>query len=380
MGGFILGIVVGVVINIVTALFSRDKALQILPWLLFYIFLHGTYVLLGTTEGGQQLVMISRGWPSYIIAALIALLVWAFIRHSVERLDYATRGEKLSNDRKTGPIALPQSHNLRPLVAEDSFLTEIPFNTGTGRPIPRFDQIPPTRQSNRYNKLAEFATETIIKAKEGFDRGSPYADYHTIDAKKPTSDEERQQFLAEVLQYYIIDQIDEYQCDYEADVSMPGSGDKAVYKKGNPPPDPVKITQKEFLTAIFANRPSQFTISSRFYPSRRGYWISKGTTITIDNKAPSPNRLNYAFKLHNPNTYLLSFAVTDFTMGIATGLPDGYVSDPLINPNSVLRYRFIIKWHFEYYRRPDTDSVEQEQYTKWAQVLFSSLKADLAEQ
>jgi|KBSSwiStaDraftv2_1062776.scaffolds.fasta_scaffold719542_1 hypothetical protein len=83
MGTFVLGVVVGVVINLVTALFSRHKALQLLPWLLFYIFLHAAYVTFGEA--------------TYVAAGLVALIVWKLIIYQVDKLALftATRDDPL---------------------------------------------------------------------------------------------------------------------------------------------------------------------------------------------------------------------------------------------------------------------------------------------
>jgi hypothetical protein len=77
MSGFILGIAVGIVINLVTALFSRDKALKLLPWLLLYIMMHGSAVLLNA-DFMKGIVMEEvkqfkpYGWLSYAIVILLS--------------------------------------------------------------------------------------------------------------------------------------------------------------------------------------------------------------------------------------------------------------------------------------------------------------------
>lgn len=44
MAGFVFGVVVAAAVNIVTALFSRETGLVILPWLMLYVLVHGTAV------------------------------------------------------------------------------------------------------------------------------------------------------------------------------------------------------------------------------------------------------------------------------------------------------------------------------------------------
>jgi len=66
MDAFILGVVVGVLINLVTALFSRRHGLQLIPWLCLYIAIHGTYVMLTSTSVTAQAMKVANKYPPVI--------------------------------------------------------------------------------------------------------------------------------------------------------------------------------------------------------------------------------------------------------------------------------------------------------------------------
>jgi hypothetical protein len=96
MGTFVFGMVVGVVINLITALFSRRHAVQLLPWLCFYMAVHGMYVGLQTEIAwGIEMKIAQKSWLSYIAvmvtAALLAGFYWRAVNVAVDKLDKATK-------------------------------------------------------------------------------------------------------------------------------------------------------------------------------------------------------------------------------------------------------------------------------------------------
>jgi hypothetical protein len=108
---FIFGAVVSAVINIVTALLNRDRGLQLLPLMLFYILCHGTYVLADTFGKGWLIVMARRSdvWTSYVIvmviAAVLAGLYWKTVRAAAAALDRSTSHSVATYARPTAKEA-----------------------------------------------------------------------------------------------------------------------------------------------------------------------------------------------------------------------------------------------------------------------------------
>jgi len=93
--GFILGIVVSALVNILTGLFNRERGLRLIPWMMLYVAIHGSYVLLEMNRD----FMIGQarrfpGWQSYLVvaavAAILAVLYWKAVNAAVAVLDKAT--------------------------------------------------------------------------------------------------------------------------------------------------------------------------------------------------------------------------------------------------------------------------------------------------
>jgi hypothetical protein len=99
VSGFVFGVVVGVVTNLVTALFSRAKALRVLPWLLFYILAHGTVVALQSDPAWRVTMAFAKRFSnetilSYLIvmavAASLSALYLKAARFAVSHLENHT--------------------------------------------------------------------------------------------------------------------------------------------------------------------------------------------------------------------------------------------------------------------------------------------------
>jgi hypothetical protein len=172
VSGFILGVVIGVLINLITALFSRDKALALIPWLLLYIFIHGAYVLL---NGGPVSVFAanmarkySTNWSYPIVmmmGAILTGLAWRGINSATAKLEQATEARPavaLSTDPKVvsdkiqdqkpipSPPKITESRGDQPdaaqnknkatidrsvIIGSNSPLTNSPITTGDNSPI-----------------------------------------------------------------------------------------------------------------------------------------------------------------------------------------------------------------------------------------------------
>jgi hypothetical protein len=97
MATLIFGIVVGVVINLITAFFSRKHARQLLPWLLLYIGIHGFAVLLNYDPvkiWGMAIARSNSPWKTYpvviIAVSILASIYWWSVNAAVHKLDKAT--------------------------------------------------------------------------------------------------------------------------------------------------------------------------------------------------------------------------------------------------------------------------------------------------
>jgi len=167
---FALGIVVGIVINLVTALFSRRKALALLPWLLLYIGIHGAYVFL--TGNGREFIVKHNQWWIYLIVVVIALLFWKTIIAVVNKIDTATapaqRGLKMV-------IALTMINQERDLTASADGARIGIFNDSSSvlkgiNQILRFPELKSAEVPNKYKSRARIAGG-----------GKPGSDYMVVE-------------------------------------------------------------------------------------------------------------------------------------------------------------------------------------------------------
>ncbi len=109
MGGFLLGIAVGTVINLITALINRKAAVRLIPWLCLYIAIHGA-VLLARQESVNSFVMAEARkyphWLSYLIVvggmAILATIYWHFL----------LRGVAWLNDKTSEPAQSSPAHTI----------------------------------------------------------------------------------------------------------------------------------------------------------------------------------------------------------------------------------------------------------------------------
>ena len=97
MGGFVLGIAVGVVINLVTAFFNRKAAVKLVPWLCLYIAVHGAFLLVhedGVNTFAMNATRKYPHWLSYLIVvggiAILAAIYWHVLLRGVAWLDAKT--------------------------------------------------------------------------------------------------------------------------------------------------------------------------------------------------------------------------------------------------------------------------------------------------
>jgi hypothetical protein len=150
MATFLLGVAVGVVINLVTALFSRKHALQLIPWLCLYIVGHGAVLFLNSEPIRIMAMATARKYPPWetypilvIAASILVCIYWWGINLGVRRLDTLTApaspasttlssnySEKITAPKKREsepPKVEPLPHQSSPeKLTEDKPKTEMP--------------------------------------------------------------------------------------------------------------------------------------------------------------------------------------------------------------------------------------------------------------
>lgn len=97
MAAFVLALLVAMLVNLLTALFSRKHAISLLPWLFFSVAVYGAYVGLTTDVAWRQAMEIAKRFPQWLsypivilIAAILAGVYWRAVNIAVDKLDRLT--------------------------------------------------------------------------------------------------------------------------------------------------------------------------------------------------------------------------------------------------------------------------------------------------
>src|ERR1039458_10752598 len=119
MSGFVLGVAVGIVINIITALFSRKAAIKLIPWLCLYIALHGVFLLMHQHSINSFAMAEARKYPhwlSYLVvifgAALLAWGYWYSLLQGVAWLDSKTVEQHKEQPTNPAPPTGTSEHKM----------------------------------------------------------------------------------------------------------------------------------------------------------------------------------------------------------------------------------------------------------------------------
>jgi hypothetical protein len=98
MATFLFSMVAAVLVNLVTAFFSRRNALRLIPWFCLYIGIYGSIVAVHSKparEFSMTLAQKCPSWWSYVIVAigssLLAIVYWHSVRKGAALLDHVTQ-------------------------------------------------------------------------------------------------------------------------------------------------------------------------------------------------------------------------------------------------------------------------------------------------
>jgi hypothetical protein len=102
------GLVLSMIVNIITALFSRKAGLKILPWLIFYFTILLLYDVLTNDVVWREVMKIAQKYPSLISYSIVILAsavlgagYWKAVNKAVDKIDVLTTPtEQLSRATK----------------------------------------------------------------------------------------------------------------------------------------------------------------------------------------------------------------------------------------------------------------------------------------
>jgi hypothetical protein len=112
--GLIVALVIAMIANIITGLFSPKAGLRVLPWLIYYCVILVMYKLLTTDLVWGQAMLIAKKHPSSIsyiivilISALLGFICWKAVNIAVNRIDQRLAPPSTEIVKET-PIELPK--------------------------------------------------------------------------------------------------------------------------------------------------------------------------------------------------------------------------------------------------------------------------------
>lgn len=245
---------------------------------------------------------------------------------------------------------LRQNAYLRPFVLEDSFSTTIPFTDDEGdAPIPPFH--PLQFDSDVRDPSFVVATKFSALAKLVSDKPQTVDDIYT--------------FLCELLQYYFVEYVEVSQRELYGFRWTAGKGQKSTVTPAVVPPDSSLYPTESIAETLSRNR---------FGKNQLAQWKSKQLKVPEGTQLSFINLPERAFQLFNPTTYKLSFSVKRGLLLDNYGFIQSGFDVSSEAASRTRSFQLIVTWRFELYRTKDTDSLQQEQYTKWAQSLFQRLR------
>jgi hypothetical protein len=385
MSLFILGAVIGLLCNFIAALFSREKALKLIPWILLYIGFHGIYVLVTADFFEAQAMKwtqrIHPHWLSYVVlmslAAVMAALWWKAVNVAATKMAVISHHESgsappsasdllgVSTPHTTIPTAIRRPP---PITKVNKFATIVPFDpTNKNVPIPM--------NANYEDEKARYYSDLLgLGARpEKQKDGTAWPDERNFD-----TEESRGQFIGRLLQCYVARSIDELERDSEGMQWTAGQGSKPIIRVGIAPPDRAPYSAKSFIAEVaksgFLRPMDQMVWENRSVDFPRHTKIS----LIEHPTSPATGVAQYIVRLERPGYFSIDFKVTQ-TLGpirvtgvSGASMPKGFhpASGTM---DAMLGYPFIVTMAYEIQRTND-DDFRPEDYVTWVDALFAGLK------
>jgi hypothetical protein len=263
---------------------------------------------------------------------------------------------------------------LSPFVKEAEFRTQIPF------PISEVAAPPYNQMESRTVPPAEL--DDIPEERNDFLINLGLQAMHSRNAGDPWGTDQIQESLGLALQFQIIRRIDFLQNGAIGTILEKGKSADFVVSPVRPPDEAI-YPGIQFLQSIEPNR-----LSKEPFPQPgtsfivegwkiRGYRVPRSTKITLHNISGKGKALKFSIRLENPSLYFLEISVEPF-WGPTPYLPYGYHTYPGLDASKINTFHYTVKYHFEFKRRQGTDILQEEEYAKWAEGLFSALRKNLA--
>jgi hypothetical protein len=368
MAALLLGVIVGILINLVTALFSRKHALQMIPWLCLYIAVHGLTVLLNSEPVRIEAMAIARKsspWASYPIVILVfsalGCLYWWSINAAVNRLDKATTTPASQPPAPPAvPVAQPanKTRSVPPITKSLRFTAVIPLTDAS-------QSVPVPMNTNNEDPKADFYQDLLGMTARP-DQPPPGVTYKE---RKLDSPGDKFLFVTRLMQYYVLHSLRVLQGGRKGTKWTAGKGVTAIDVMPIIAPDATPYPTDALIHALVDSE--FFNPGDRMFWTARPFQLPHGTNISLAERQPKDSPFECFVRLERSGYYRIDF-VTSPSIAIQGQPPAGFQT-PTPSVNS---YPVTVTMNYEVQRRGD--GFEPDIYARWADSLFSGLKDIMA--
>lgn len=303
---------------------------------------------------------ISRGLLMVFLVGIgySLLAVWISTGEAPQEQQNTSAAPMKDAETKTNQAPTPLKHSAAPQLQKTAkFSVMVPFDTKPDAfPIP-LDTNPDDPLFRTYMDLHSLAQNGTIpdSVRESKDTGQ--ITYNS----RPVSMNESSDFLARLLQYYVLVSIDFLQRDsFRVSIGYP-----AKATAGIEPPDAAPYPYEKLSLALgdnrffrpFLHRPCIQEETWRLKPMM----MPKETVIEFEKK---DERGRYAVKFTRPNYFKAEFVVEPF---VGTGIGDLPKYFATRNPETVMQWSFIVRMNYSIARS------ETANYAPWLDSLYDGL-------
>jgi hypothetical protein len=240
----------------------------------------------------------------------------------------------------------------------------IPFDTAPDSAAVPYDDNPDDPMFQTYDKLASLAMFGTIpdSARESRETGQ-------ITWKgNPVSMNEAPVFLGRLLQYYILDSLD----DLQHNSLTTYVGRPATAKAGIEPPDAELYPDGQLSHMLADNKfYKPFLYKPNFGVSRMK--LPKGTAVKFMEEGKPPER--FIVQFDRPKYFNVQFVVETFVGTGVGNVPKDFHTSHLA---TTMQWTFFVTMHYSIEHHPEDNTFVPEIYARWLDALYDGLANKLS--
>ena len=258
-------------------------------------------------------------------------------------------------------------------VRDESFVAAIPFFPEPGPTLaiqPSDFRIPPNTKEayEKYSNLSSLAGE--LNQKQDADGYH----YHFEQFVKPTSAQEWDDLLAELVQYEILLIIHSLQEGVGWSVEIRGGTTTYNTKAGVPPPNAEKLSFTSLMNGIGSNRFGKLPVEHLMWMEHRSLQAPRGSSVFFSREINNASHKSsiYVVSIIRPQELLLKVQIRS-EFSLTDGHPADFVGAPLGTKTRLYGIAFTLMMS------KDLRDKFGFQYERWADALIVGLRRQLEE-